>query len=274
MHAIHPIGRLAKVFGCVWALLMLAGPPLAAEADQPKSACSVTAASHPVALVELYTSEGCSSCPPADRWLSSLRANGLAPTRVVPLAFHVDYWNDLGWPDRFSDRRFTAKQREAVSRGGARMVYTPQVMLNGKDFPWWRRPGAFEGAVRAWNEPPVKATLRLSAKATSGGWRIHVGGGALKPRATQVFLGLYENGLSSDVRAGENRGTRLQHDYVVREWVGPLYSADPVRLDLDHLFASRPDIRYAQAGVVAVLQDRVSGEPLQVAALGLCGSGM
>jgi hypothetical protein len=227
-----------------------------------------------VALVELYTSEGCSSCPPADRWLSSLRSSGLVPTRVVPLAFHVDYWNDLGWPDRFSERRFTVRQREAVSRAGGRTVYTPQVMLNGGDFRRWRTPGAFEAAVRAWNERPVRATLRLSAQASADGWRVQVSGSARTRRSLRVFLGLYENGLSSEVRAGENRGARLQHDYVVREWVGPLYSTKPARLELEHLFAPRPDIRYARAGVVALLQDDLSGEPLQVAAMGLCRTGM
>ena len=88
--------------------------------------CVARAETVSVPLVELYTSEGCSSCPPADRWLSQQ-----VPGRFVPLALHVDYWDYIGWRDRFAQARFGQRQRDMVNRGGGRVVYTPQVMLSG-----------------------------------------------------------------------------------------------------------------------------------------------
>src|SRR5215831_3525970 len=104
------------------ALACLASLPFsAAEA----AACSARAAA-PAIVVELFTSEGCNSCPPADRWLAGLPAQ-IDGRPLVPLAFHVDYWDSLGWRDRFADPRFDVRQDEAVRRNGGRTAYTPQV---------------------------------------------------------------------------------------------------------------------------------------------------
>src|SRR5215218_3837153 len=96
--------------------------------------CTATSARHRVPLLELYTSEGCDSCPPADRWISSLASRGYGSDRVVVLAFHVDYWDRLGWPDRFAQTRFTERQRAINDRNRSRVIYTPQLVLNGKDY--------------------------------------------------------------------------------------------------------------------------------------------
>jgi len=87
-----------------------------------------------VALLELYTSEGCDSCPPADKWISTLPLKHLSDDQVIPLAFHVDYWNDLGWTDRFSQASFSDRQRLLSARRGADFVFTPQLLLNGKNY--------------------------------------------------------------------------------------------------------------------------------------------
>src|SRR5215470_7661570 len=109
----------------------LAAVPLAEAAD-----CHVASGPGTAALVELYTSEGCSSCPPADRWLSAFTAH--PDPRVVPIAFHVTYWDRLGWKDRFDDPRYTQRQETEGRISGARFVYTPQVVVSGRDFPDWR----------------------------------------------------------------------------------------------------------------------------------------
>ena len=96
--------------------------------------CSAQSAGTTTALVELYTSEGCDSCPPADRWLSSLGARGYAPDRVVPIALHVDYWDYIGWKDPYARQAYSARQRKMASLARAAMVYTPQVLLQGRDF--------------------------------------------------------------------------------------------------------------------------------------------
>lgn len=149
-------------------------------------------------LIELYTSEGCSSCPPADRWLA-----GLPPGKAVPLALHVDYWDYIGWRDRFADARFSVRQREAVRRGGGRTVYTPQVLLDGRDFRGWRDDLAFGQALARIAAKPARAKLALSAsRKPSGAWLIRLEGQAAprKGRAA-AHLAIYENGLASDTPA-------------------------------------------------------------------------
>ena len=98
----------------------------------PADACEVRSGPVAPVVVELYTSEGCDSCPPADRWLSGLKGR----EGVVALAFHVDYWDRLGWADRFASPAHTQRQQQRQRLSGARFIYTPQVIANGMD---WRR---------------------------------------------------------------------------------------------------------------------------------------
>ncbi len=91
----------------------------------------------PAALVELFTSEGCSSCPPADAWVSTLKGNPGLWKRIVPVVFHVDYWNSLGWSDRFSSPENTARQRRYAAVWGTDSVYTPGMVLNGREWRNW-----------------------------------------------------------------------------------------------------------------------------------------
>ena len=106
-------------------------------------ACSIHSPEHTLALLELYTSEGCNSCPPADRWLSNLPQRGFQADQVVPLSFHVDYWDHLGWKDRFALPAFSERQRRVVAWNAGRMIYTPQAVLHGKDYHLWPNEQAF-----------------------------------------------------------------------------------------------------------------------------------
>ncbi len=113
------------------------------------AACVATSGAGTVALVELYTSEGCDSCPPADRWLAATFRGDGAAARAVPLAFHVDYWDRLGWKDRLATPAYTERQYAAMRANRARFVYTPQVLVQGRDFPGWRETGrGSEAAAR------------------------------------------------------------------------------------------------------------------------------
>src|SRR5471032_2832661 len=94
--------------------------------------CTAKSPEKTIALVELYTSEGCDSCPPADRWLSSLGPRGFAPDKVVPIALHVDYWDYIGWKDPYARQLHSARQRRMAQLARAAMVYTPQVLLQGQ----------------------------------------------------------------------------------------------------------------------------------------------
>src|SRR3954469_21437092 len=125
--------------------------------------CSAQSPAHTVALVELYTSEGCDSCPPADRWLSSLLGRGFGPERVVPLALHVDYWDYIGWKDPYAKRQFSARQHKLAKLGRATFVYTPQILLQGRDFRGWATD-AFAKTVAEINARPARAGVSLAIR--------------------------------------------------------------------------------------------------------------
>ena len=206
-------------------------------------------------LLELYTSEGCSSCPPADRWLSQLPAN----SGVVPLAFHVDYWDRLGWRDPYAQAAFSQRQCARNNRPG--WVYTPQVMLDGEDIRAWNH------GLPARSSGPAPASLALTLTQTSE--RIEVRGESrisslTAARGAGLYLALYENRLSSKVIAGENAERTLHHDYVVRQLAGPF---DPQ--GARHSFTLQPDWKAGDLGVAAFVLD-ARGATLQALARPTC----
>jgi hypothetical protein len=234
--------------------------------------CSAHSGPHTAALVELYTSEGCSSCPPADRWLQGLGARGYAPERVVPLSLHVNYWDTIGWKDPFAQQRFSDRQRRLAQVMRARLVYTPQVLLQGQDFRRWYS-GAFDQAVKAINARPPGAKIALSLEGA--------GAQALQTRvqaelldASQaadaaLYLASFENKLVSSVRAGENEGRTLEHDYVVFEWVGPIAFRNG-RVDERRALPRVPKVKPAHSGVAAFVQNRRTAQVLQALMLPAC----
>lgn len=230
------------------ALLILLPTATAAATD---TACVASAPTERVHLVELYTSEGCSSCPPAERWLSTLRDK----PGYAPLELHVDYWDTNTWHDPYADARHTARQKESVRRSGRGIVYTPQIFVDGrlwKDWPKAPPP-----------EPPQQAGPPLSFTVTHGdGLAVAVRTAAREDHA--VAVALTEDGLSNAVDGGENKGSRLQHDHVVRAFAGQQHAGDfEANLRLPR------DIDLARSSVVAFVQDRRSGDVVQVARLAL-----
>jgi hypothetical protein len=242
---------------------MLTCFPVWAHAD-----CRAQSPNHTVALIELYTSEGCDSCPPADRWLLQIDARGDA---AVELALHVDYWDRLGWKDRFANAAFTARQYEEMQRQQTAFVYTPQVIVQGRDFRQWGVRGEPAAAIAAINARPARASIELVAETQGDGAKVdlHVHVPDVRDRArAAIVVALVQNGLVSDVKAGENSGKRLAHDHVVREWrTGPaLDAAGDAQMRL--AFALPADT--GPLSVVAFAEDKTSGEILQALALPFC----
>lgn len=214
----------------------------AAHADS----CTVTSGATRNSLLELYTSEGCSSCPPADRWLSQLPPKG----DVVPLAFHVDYWDRLGWKDAFALPAFSQRQRSRNS--GLGWVYTPQLMLDGEDFWGWPH-----GLPTRSKPVPAQVMLTLTLEHTPETLDAQVDSRFATPadsRNAQLFLALTENRISSNVAAGENARRTLHHDHVVRELAGPF---EP--LHARYRFKLKPDWKPADLGVTAFVLDAMGG---------------
>lgn len=257
---------------------------LPAQAQSQAQSCGAQSQAGTTALVELYTSEGCDSCPPADRWLSGLAAKGLVPGKVVPIALHVDYWDYIGWKDPYAKPEFTLRQRLHAQLKRSRLVYTPQVLLQGQDFRGWaaRDTGVFEQEVARINARPAAARIALTITAVRPGafeveTAVEVLDPARKAQAGQagelaLYLATYENQLRSEVRAGENRGKNLPHDFVVFEWQGPLALGAGGKLRDQRALPLLPKANPAHSGVVAFVQNRASGEVLQALMRPACGA--
>lgn len=223
------------------ALLGLSAATAAPAGADP--ACRVQSAERVLPLVELYTSEGCSSCPPADRWIGSNFATGARPEAGV-LAFHVDYWDALGWPDRFANADWSARQQAIARSGRSRVVYTPQVLLQGRDFGEWRSAGATRAIADAARVSP-RAAIVVEAHAT--GSRVTVTATARLPspsdRADARLLVAYtDGGHVTNVKRGENAGVELRHEHVVRALAtsGPADASGTLRINSAFVVPKEP----------------------------------
>jgi len=220
------------------------------------------------ALVELYTSEGCSSCPPADRWLASL-GQRYAPASVVPLALHVDYWDYIGWKDPYAKREFALRQKKLTQLQRLAFVYTPQVVVQGRDFRGWGTK-SFDDELARIDAQPAKVRLKLELLgADAKGLHVEANAELVAPLDdAMLYLAAYRSGLQSRVTAGENRGRILTHDHVVLEWLGPF----PItgRLVERRTLPLLPGAGAAGSGAAAFVQSRRTGEVLQALLRSAC----
>lgn len=169
----------------------------------------------PVVVVELFTSEGCSSCPPADRLLSSI-VQADTDVEILGLSFHVDYWDYIGWKDPYASEIYTLRQRAYARKFRLNTIYTPQMIVNGKH--------EFVGSSRSeWNRalalesrdvPSLDLDVSIISKTTDK-LTFTV---KSKPTDAQINVAIVEKNLSQDVKRGENRGRKLSHDNVVRSF--------------------------------------------------------
>ena len=191
----------------------------AAQGRRPDDAASVPPV--PV-VVELFTSQGCSSCPPADSLLRSLARNQPVPgALIIPLSQHVDYWDRLGWPDPFSSPRFTARQRDYAAAFDAPSIYTPQMVVDGRVGLVGSRGAEARAAIRDTRDR-LRVPVRIDVAGHPNSRVVEVAT-AIGPdragasaEALGVWLAITESGLVTDVSAGENRFRRLHHTGVVR----------------------------------------------------------
>ena len=156
-------------------------------------------------LIELFTSEGCSSCPPAEAWLDKLKNDNRLWQDFVPVAFHVDYWDNLGWKDRFAQSEWTQRQRAYANKWGSSSVYTPGFVLDGREWQDWRDGSLFSRKENA-GVLVVKGSRDIVRISFEPGSKIADGSAHL------AWLGL---NLLSNVKAGENAGRNLHHEFVV-----------------------------------------------------------
>lgn len=230
----------------------------AAHAD---SAVSFQSDVRQTPLIELYTSEGCSSCPPAERWFTEIgQYNGLW-TDYVPVAFHVTYWNYLGWRDELSDVAYDQRQRRRAA-GADSGVYTPGVFRDGDEFRQWR---GVRGAPKKLGADDV-GQLTISVE----GQRVVASFDATAPAEDlRLELAVLSSGINSDVKAGENRGRSLRHDFVVVD-----LRDQPLKREGDRWQAqlALPDIEQVSRPALAAWVVDASGQPLQATGGWLTGA--
>jgi hypothetical protein len=183
----------------LFALLLLGGIPLAAQEVNFESK------SPSAALVELYTSEGCSSCPPAEDWLNKLRTAPGLWKDLFPISFHVNYWDNLGWPDRFATSAYTQRQRDYAARFESASVYTPEFIVDGRE---WRRGQPLAGGTKSGE---LKLHYHAKDKTLSADYAPAPGE---SPHALTLNAALLGMGLVTDVRRGENAGSKLTHEFI------------------------------------------------------------
>jgi hypothetical protein len=241
------------------ALLAAASAALLTLPATAAQTCSARSAAVAPAVVELYTSEGCSSCPPADQWLSRWNAE----PSVVALAFHVDYWDRLGWKDRFASAAYTQRQAEQQRSSGARFSDTPQVIVDGADRPDW--PRATPTAARTTAAPVAAQLTREGDHVTAT-----VTPAASAPARLAAYWAVTEQGHTSSVKAGENSGATLRHDHVVREYRQvPAWSAKGTGTATTLQFDLTGTAEAAHPREVnLVIVDADSGRPVQAVKLG------
>lgn len=206
------IKNVARTF-----LFSLAGLSLLVTSQSYAESYKATSNKHPVAVIELYTSQGCSSCPPAEKWLGELEKSGIKSDQAIPLALHVDYWDYIGWKDQFSQKYFTERQYQYRKTNHSSSVYTPQIMFNGSDV----RRVALGNSLSELRTRNAAVNFNVIAE-TDDDQNLEVTVDFDKidniAKNSNVIVVLAENNLVGDIKSGENAGEVLKHNHVVRVW--------------------------------------------------------
>ena len=208
IRSIARLYRLAGRFGLT--VVMFAFASISANAQ-----IQFHSDSKPVHVIELYTSEGCYSCPPADRWLSSLIDHPGLFKQFVPVSFHVDYWNYLGWPDRYSRPEFSDRQRRYNRLGQVSGVYTPGMFLDGYEWRTWRQSSknALATGQRGKDSANSIGMLQVNYQAKQTTHVTYKAHSNEKPG--KIYVALLGVGIEAPIARGENKGKTLHHDFVV-----------------------------------------------------------
>jgi hypothetical protein len=213
-------------------------------------------------VVELFTSEGCSSCPPADSVLARLDRDG-----VIVLGEHVDYWDGLGWKDRFSSPLFSSRQQDYGTAMHSGTVYTPQAVINGEKEVLGSDARAISAAiVAAAGHPRAQVDFRMTTTDTIA---IQIGKLPVGSHNADVLLAITESGLESNVSAGENNGHKLRHAAVVRSLsrLAVIDPSKPGEYSAEARINLRPEWNRENLKLVLLVQDKQTRHILGAAAL-------
>jgi len=231
-----------------------------------------------IVIVELFTSEGCSSCPPADALLKELsERQKVEGVQIVALEEHVDYWNHLGWKDPYSAAEFSQRQSDYARIFRKDGVYTPQMVVDGQiEFVGSRSLAAREAIQKAGNQPKAEIVLSAGANSSPGkpAFGVQVGSltGLSVPGETELWIAVTEKGLQTDVKAGENSGETLKHAAVVRSLRKIDTLRDPAGYNAQIHPAIDPGWKKENLSVVAFLAEKSSHKIIGAASAPLISS--
>ncbi|NNK78834.1 MAG: DUF1223 domain-containing protein [Litoreibacter sp.] len=205
-------------------------------------------------VVELYTSQGCSSCPPADALLSQLAAR----EDVIALSLHVDYWDYLGWKDELADPSYTERQRAYARHAGSTMIYTPQMVVGGRDMIVGTKAMVLADHIQRQNAAAKAVDVDLSRRGDRFEIRAQVLG--VTPQDMKIQLVRFKNSETVEIRRGENAGKTITYHNVVTSWetIGGWNGKSPLEL------AAPAE---GEAPAVVIVQDGTSGPILAAARL-------
>ena len=199
-------------------------------------------------MVELFTSQGCSSCPPAELWLNTFKNNQRLWKEVVPIAFHVDYWDRLGWPDAYANHAYSARQYRHQQQGHIRSVYTPGILVNGKEWRGWIRGNDFPNGSEDVGILSFTANSQTVSVEYSKQAKDHV-----------LNISLLGVGITTDVQRGENKNRVLEQEFVALSH--EMYSASNDGWEID---LPKQASEYAQRYALAIWVSRVDDiSPIQ-----------
>ncbi len=247
------LSLVAGIFGLAIYKRTAAQSPLAQGPRQP-------------VIVELFTSEGCSSCPPADQLLAKLETEQpIGNAEILALEEHVDYWNQDGWVDPFSSDSATIRQYAYGGAPGNGNAYTPQMVVDGQsEFVGSRESKARSAIQQAGGRKKTEVTITVDASGKNGAPAIHIKVGALQNAtsgdAPEVWLAITETGLHSSVKGGENGGEELRHAAVVRKLqkLGAAKNSGENSFSADHPLKLDSGWKRENARVVVFVQERNS----------------
>ncbi len=218
-----------------------------------------------VALLELFSAEGCGNCPRAYRWIHDLPNQGITNNDVIILSFHVDYLNDSkGWIDRFAKPIFSARQGQLAQLNLYNTMYTPEFFISGEVIHNWEKHA--KDVIRAVNEFEPEAAIKLSVSKEEDALLIdsHITVKGLENRQySQLYLAIKESDIRSKVTGGDNAGATFNHQNLVRTWLGPFPLNDSGETDISTLVKIEPEWNLDKSHIVALVQNLNDGFILQ-----------
>lgn len=224
-----------------------------------------------IAILELFTSEGCGLCPAADRFVHDLPNQGITDQQLIVLGFHIDYLNDKkGWIDRFASPVFSDRQRQQARLNLAQTVYTPEFFVSGEVIHLWKKH--VKKVIHAVNKFEAEAGIKLIASQQGDALIIdsHIGVKGLENRLySQLYLAITENDISSKVNGGDNAGATFNHQNLVRKWLGPFPLDESGETDVSTLVQIDINWDLEKSHVVALVQNLEDGFVLQALELSL-----